>query len=216
MMGKATLFYPLIGLLLGTLFYLLAITLGTEKALLSAAIITLLWAAITGGLHLDGLADSADAWLGGLGNAERIEKIFKDPTLGTAGVIAISGLLLLKFVALVSLFQQGEYLPVLIAPMVGRGFIIIIFLTTPYARKQGMASHLIQHIPRRIGFILGIAILIVAGIFSLTALLLTLIGFYLLRRMMLQHLYGCTGDTVGATTEVTEMLYLLGAALALN
>lgn len=214
-MGKATLFYPLIGLLIGLVLLTIATFSSPNKALIIAAVITLLWAAITGGLHLDGLADSADAWLGGMGNTEKIDTILKDPTLGTAGVISISGVLLLKATALAILLQQQEYIALLIAPIIGRSFILILFLTTPYVRKQGMASELIHYIPKKIAITLCIFIIILAGWASSIALAGVLIGFYLLRRMMIKYLKGCTGDTVGATVEVSEMLYLLGTALSI-
>jgi adenosylcobinamide-GDP ribazoletransferase len=51
-------------------------------------------------------------------------------------------------------------------------------------------------------------------LFSFWGMLCALAGFWLLRRLMLKRLGGCTGDTVGATVEITEMLFLLGSALA--
>ena len=63
--------------------------------------------ALTGGLHLDGLADSADAWVGGFGDRARTLEIMKDPRSGPAGVTAIVSLLLLKCAALASLSVEN-------------------------------------------------------------------------------------------------------------
>ena len=69
--GRSALFYPVIGLLIGILLYIPALLFQSTPPYFLAAIIISLWAIITGGLHLDGLADSADGWLGGLGDKER-------------------------------------------------------------------------------------------------------------------------------------------------
>ena len=212
-MGKATLFYPLVGLIIGILLIAITQLITPDKALLTAAIITILWAALTGGLHLDGLADSADAWLGGFGDTQKIDCILKDPTLGTAGVISISGTLLLKASALTVLIQHEGYLAILIAPILGRSYLLALFLTTPYVRQKGMASELIAYIPKKLASACCITIIIIAGMYSITGLLVSLLGIYLLRRMMLKYMQGCTGDTAGATVEVGEMLYLVGVAI---
>ena len=72
------------------------------------------WVLLTGGLHLDGLADSADAWLGGLGDMEKTHRILKDPLVGAAGVIALISILLLKFVSLLILLENGAWLAILL------------------------------------------------------------------------------------------------------
>ncbi|MBD1224901.1 adenosylcobinamide-GDP ribazoletransferase [Acinetobacter seifertii] len=54
---------------------------------LLAAIILTLWIWLTGGLHLDGLADTADAWVGGFGDKLRTLQIMKDPSCGPIGVL---------------------------------------------------------------------------------------------------------------------------------
>ena len=92
--------YPVVGLLIGALLSGLACLLSREPPLLTAALLLLAWTGITGGLHLDGLADSADAWVGGLGDRARTLEIMKDPRSGPMGVTAIVVVLLLKFAAL--------------------------------------------------------------------------------------------------------------------
>lgn len=81
-LGRSLLFYPLVGLLFGAILWALnGLLLGTPL-LLHAALLLTVWVLLSGGLHLDGLADSADAWLGGFGDRERTLTIMKDPRSG--------------------------------------------------------------------------------------------------------------------------------------
>ena len=103
--GWSVLFYPLVGLLIGVLLVLVSWSLSVlslpSNGLIEAGIILLIWVLITGALHLDGLADSADAWLGGYGDQQRTLEIMKDPYSGPAGVVALVLVLLFKFSALI-------------------------------------------------------------------------------------------------------------------
>ena len=80
--GRSLLFYPLVGLLLGLALLALEWVLGDTSTLLEAALLLAAWVALSGGLHLDGLADTADAWVGGYGDRERTLAIMKDPRSG--------------------------------------------------------------------------------------------------------------------------------------
>lgn len=81
-LGRSLLFYPLVGLLFGLLLWLASLLLQGTPAPLHAALLLTLWVLLSGALHLDGLADSADAWLGGFGDRERTLQIMKDPRSG--------------------------------------------------------------------------------------------------------------------------------------
>lgn len=216
--GRSVLFYPLVGLIIGIILYLPILFFADNtnaSPLLLAAIITTLWAIITGGLHLDGLADSADAWLGGMGDAERIQRIMKDPLVGSAGVIAIVCLLLLKVAALTHLIEQGLGGLIILAPIIGRSLILLLFLTTPYVRKQGMANDMVDYLPKKHTIYVAIASLLVCIFYSFWGVVFSLLGLFFLRRLMQKLLAGCTGDTIGATVEIGEMLFLLGIGLTI-
>src|SRR5690606_7619903 len=101
--------WPVVGALLGVLFWLFASVADSLgwPAWPTAVLLVMLWAGITGALHLDGLADSADAWLGGQGNRERTLTIMKDPACGPAGVVVLVLVLLGKVAAVATLLAQS-------------------------------------------------------------------------------------------------------------
>ncbi len=211
--GYSVLFYPAVGLLIGVMNYLPVLFFPNAPAMANAAIIVTLWAIITGGLHLDGLADSADGWLGGLGDPERTLTIMKDPVVGAAGAIALVCILLLKFVAITALIEGSLAWIIIIAPLLGRSMILFVFKTTPYANKQGMANAVVENMPKNASwFVLALGVLI-GVLSSFWGVLFVFVIFYLLRRLMLKRLGGCTGDTVGATVEISEMSFMLGTVL---
>ena len=153
--GASLLYYPLVGLLLGVLLTGLHRLLDGVPVLLHAALLLAAWVLITGALHLDGLADSVDAWLGGIGNRERTLAIMKDPCAGPAAVVAVVLVLLLKFSALASLKQSGDDWALLWPLLLARSAMPLLFLTTPYVRPGGLGAALAQHAPRRIPDVVG-------------------------------------------------------------
>jgi adenosylcobinamide-GDP ribazoletransferase len=146
--GRSLLYYPLVGLLLGGMLCLLGMALGNAAPPLKAALLLAAWVWLTGALHLDGLADSADAWLGGFGDRERTLAIMKDPCSGPVAVAVLVLVLLLKFVALWTLLEQGNPWVLLAVPLLGRSAMLGLFLTTPYVRPGGLGQALAEHMPR--------------------------------------------------------------------
>jgi adenosylcobinamide-GDP ribazoletransferase len=213
--GRSSLAYPLVGLLIGIILGLPVWLLPQADPLVLAAIVTALWAAITGGLHLDGVADGADAWLGGLGDLEKTHRILKDPLVGAAGAIALVIVLLLKFAALTVLIKHQLIGLIIFAPVLGRNFILLLFLTTEYVRASGLASTTVKTLPEKPAFGLVLVVIGLAGLWAWQGLALALLSFWLLRRLMLQRLGGCTGDTAGACVEFGEAAWLIGIALSL-
>ncbi len=215
--GRSLLFYPFIGGLIGLLLLagLMAVQLLYPGLYtLQAALLLGGWCLLTGGLHLDGLADSADAWVGGFGDRERTLRLMKDPTCGPMAVMLVVLLLLVKFAALQELLSR-QSLWWLAALVLGRAQVLLLFLTTPYVRDQGLASGLTSALPRRqlwtLLLVLTLAggLLLGSGWWVLTGSALVL--FLPLRWLMVRRIGGTTGDTAGALIEVTEMALLLAA-----
>lgn len=228
-------FYPLVGLIIGLL--MLAVycicawqvsnsyslpSLGFDSSsLVIAALMLLVWCLVTGGLHLDGLADAADAWVGGYGDKQRTLDIMKDPTIGPMGAMLVVVVLLLKFSALVVVVDksQGFYLigAVLAVPMLARLSILPLFYFTPYVRDKGLGSNLKQSInPLLLTMVTVISVLLTVVFLQQKSILILILSAAILlwaRNIMMQRIGGTTGDTAGAMIEVQEALLLCALVL---
>lgn len=189
-----------------------------DADLIVSVLLLLVWVALTGALHLDGLADTADAWLGGQGDREKSLRIMKDPQSGPAGVVAIVMVLLLKFSVILYLQQHQEFAYLLVVPVAARALVPLLFFTTPYVRAEGLGSpfseglEFIKIIP---GIVFAIALGFLGnGSWWLVAMLMAGIVFWCARRWMLTRLGGTTGDTAGALIEVLECGLLLACVWA--
>ena len=215
--GHSLLWYPLVGLLIAGLLALLAWVFSNLTPLLRAALLLAAWTAITGALHLDGLADSADAWMGGHGSRERSLAIMQDPHCGAGAVVVVVLVLLLKFAALENILAADRLGWLWLAPVLGRTAVPLLFLTTPYVRPGGIGDALAKHIPRRAAWVvLAITLVVVLGTgeVGVLAIMSAALMFFLLRAMMLRRIQGTTGDTAGAMVELVEMAVLLAVALS--
>lgn len=215
--GRSLLCYPLVGVLIGALLLAGAWLLDGRPVLLSSALLLALWAGLSGGLHLDGLADTADAWVGGYGDRERTLSIMKDPRSGPIAVVVLVLVLMLKFAALAALLQAGQWLPLFLAPWLARGMLPLLFLTTPYVRPGGLGQALAEHLPRReLPLWLGgqAVVMLFLGWVAWIVLVAALVIFAWLRGRFIQRLGGTTGDTAGALVEIVEVGVLVAVALA--
>lgn len=214
--GGSVPFYPLVGFLLGALMAGLQTLLMSADAGLQSALVLLLWVLLTGGLHLDGLADSADAWAGSHGDREKALRIMKDAASGPAGVTAVFLVLLLKFAALSVLLRENIWAGLIIAPVLGRAAMVLLFLTTPYVRSEGLGAAQAAYLPRRPAIVaLVIFAIVITGFGSvgIWALAGSLGLFLILRAMMIRRLGGATGDTFGAACELIETAVLVSMVL---
>lgn len=211
------LFYPVIGLMIGGVLWLVASYVQLPMMLLSCAVMVV-WVWLTGGLHLDGLADTADAWVGGFGDRQRTLTIMKDPNTGAMGVIAIVLCLALKWAAVYCLLELDAVLALLFVPMLGRMSALALFATTPYVRQHGLGSAL-QDVPK---YLLWLVMLSFgAAVFALSwQMALVMIGVWAvmlawLRWRFVGRIGGITGDTVGASIEVVEVAILMAVVAVL-
>jgi adenosylcobinamide-GDP ribazoletransferase len=218
-LGRSLLFYPLVGLLFGMILWALNGLLQGAPLLLHAALLLTVWVLLSGGLHLDGLADSADAWLGGFGDRERTLTIMKDPRSGPIAVVTLVLVLLLKFAALLALIEQPHSVVLIIVPLIARSAMLGLFLTTPYVRPGGLGQALADHLPRLAGkqvlAVSAVVCVLVAGLSGVWAVVLAVVVFAWLRQVMLRRLGGTTGDTAGALLELLEMTVIVCLALIL-
>lgn len=205
--------YPLVGILLGVLVALIgeALQPWVPAPLLALTILTL-WVGLSGGLHLDGVMDVADA-LGSNAPLERRWAIMKDPHVGSFGILALLFLMLWKGALLLALIEAGVSLGLLVPLLaLGRTAAVVLLIEIPAARPEGLAWAWQQDLSRRD---LGIALLplvlllwfpgaVVMGL----ALVPFLWGY---AKSMLRAFRGINGDIVGAAIEGGELWLLLVA-----
>lgn len=216
----AVLFYPVIGLLIGGLLLAVALVLSKLPVILLSSLILLLWIWLTGGLHLDGLADTADAWVGGFGDTERTLAIMKDPACGPIGVLSLLLCCLLKWSALYVLLSTSYIILLLFLPMLGRMSPLLLFLTTPYVRAKGLGLVIAQYFPRPLAIVVLIIFsLLFIAIWQVLAMLLIsilILTIAYLRYKFIQRIGGITGDTVGASIEIVEVVALISSCMLLS
>ena len=220
-------FYPVVGGLLGilavSLVFLCYAYNPQAPTTLIAALVLALWVYYTGAMHLDGIADTADAWVGGLGNHERTLEIMKDPRIGAMGTAAMSVVVVVKLAAIAALVEQfhsNKWLVVgglLLIPMFSRAGILGLIATTQYVRKQGMVSNTQSGATKfKLATISLVLILLSVVLLEAKAVILImawLIILALYRRALIKRLGGYTGDTLGASVEIQEVLLLVVLAL---
>ncbi len=210
LLGRSVLYYPVVGLLIGGVLWGLAQLLAVVEPSVGAALLLAFWVVITGGLHLDGLADCADGWIGGQGDREKAFIIMKDPNAGPMAVIVLILLLLLKFVALVTLLKFNTLTVLLIAPVMARTAVPALMLTTPYLTKNGLGQAMVDNLPQKAAYLVIVAVLVGGAVLGGLALILAVMLFYLFLRMMILKLFGgSTGDVYGAAVELSELFVLL-------
>ncbi|MCE9664371.1 adenosylcobinamide-GDP ribazoletransferase [Halomonas sp. M5N1S17] len=212
--------YPLVGLLLGAILASLGALLQSVLPTPMLALLLLsLWVALTGGLHLDGLMDVADA-LGSNAPLERRWEIMKDPQVGSFGILALVFLLGWKVTLLWALLEAGVSLVVLVVvPALGRLGGVALLLLAPCARREGLAWAWRQHLQRRdLAFslvpLVAVFWLLPGGLFLASGLAALLLGCLLLfllgyGLLMSRAFGGINGDIVGAAVEAGELLLLL-------
>jgi adenosylcobinamide-GDP ribazoletransferase len=210
--GWSVLFYPLVGLIIGGLLLLLSSIFSylslPDNGLVEAGLLLTLWVLLTGALHLDGLADSADAWLGGYGDPQRTLEIMKDPRSGPAAVVILLLVLLLKFSAIAVVAWEV----LLLAPVLGRTAAMILLATTANVRQGGMAESAINNLSKTavwlvVLLVIGLSIFLLKEL-SIGLLFLFVVG-YLCRSIMIKRIKGITGDTIGALVEIIEAAALI-------
>lgn len=210
-LGRSVLFYPLVGLIIGLLLSSAAISLPAVHPPLQTALILTFWVLLTGGLHLDGLADCADAWAGGLGDRDKSLRIMKDPSAGPIAVIVLLLTLMLKWSTLQALMEGRLGMALLMAPVLGRTAILGLMVSASYVSKGGLAENLLKNLPLREtqAMIVFIALAAMLSIGILPVLLAIAMAAWI-RMTGLRRLGGMTGDVYGAAVELVEVAVLMG------
>lgn len=207
--------FPIVGAILGATSYAIASTLGPQWPAGAAFLAVAAAVVLTGGLHVDGLADAADG-LGGGRDKDTALAIMKDSRTGAFGVIAIGLALIGRTLATSSLIASSSASWLVIAAATARFMQIDMMVRLPSARPNGTAAALVAGARGwhwALGFLTCAAIgFAIGGILGLTGLAGALCVNLGLGAWFKRRVGGVTGDLIGTASEISEVSILLFAA----
>ncbi len=201
-------YFPLVGMFLGAGAGASAWFLSrAAPPLLAGAVVVILLVAFSGGMHMDGLSDTADGFLGARDRGKVLE-IMKDSRAGPMGVVAVAGVLLVKFASVASLPGTRLAQAAFLMPLAGRCALVVHMALLPYVRRNGLGTVFQGNRPRLsaawAAALPGMAGWLVLGVPGLAAAGLCLAASLAFARLCHRRIGGATGDTCGAACEIVE------------
>ncbi len=213
-LAKSLIYFPLIGLLLGIALAVvnnLLQNLSFPEFSINIILVVLLMI-LTGGIHLDGLADSADAFLSRK-NEDEMLAIMRDSHIGVMGVLALISVVLLKIAFLSSIGISSKIAALILICVLSRWSMVFAIFLFPYARKEGKAKVFFEGINLKIFVVAAIITSVLAfaawKVKGLKVFTAVSIKSYTIQRFVNNKINGITGDTLGALCELNEAAALL-------
>jgi len=214
-LGRAAPWFPVVGAALGLV--LAAVDAGTGRVfppLLAAVLTVTVWKLLTGGLHLDGLADCLDG-LSGRDPATRLA-IMSDSRIGTFGAIGLILFLMLELAAVSELPHGARWRTLVAAPAIARATPALLGRLFPAARAGGQGAIFSAGLDRAaapaslaIALVVAVAVLGWPGVVALAVGAASALG---LGAFLARRLGGVTGDVLGAGVELAELAVLLAVS----
>ncbi len=212
--------FPVVGLLLGLVegaIGFCGFRLGWNE--LAAALVLLGGIILSRGMHADGLADLADGFWGGK-TREVALRIMKDSNVGSFGAIALSAMMLLKWVVLLKLVGFGAFELIAAGVLLARQVQVLLASSLPYARSEGGTAQAfvsgagaLHILVTSLLTLLFLVALLHADLYALvTVVAAALVGALLTGGLSWRKIGGVTGDVLGAGSEVTELFVWIVAA----
>ena len=211
--GSVT-YFPLVGMTLGLALFGLnkLLVLAGLNSFLTSAIIVVTLALVTGGLHLDGLADTFDA-LGSHKDKGKMLEIMRDSHIGVMGAVSLMSILILKIAALSSLPPETRGAGLIAACIGSRWAMTLSIWLFPYARQEGKGKDFFQgmdHKKLMVASVFALAgVFMFCGLKSLLGLAAAGVFAYAFSRRLTGKIGGITGDNLGAINEISEVLILV-------
>ncbi len=208
--------FPLVGVVVGA-FAAAAFYFANQlfDSAIAAACYVLALALITGGFHLDGLADTCDAIFSARKREQMLE-IMKDSRLGTNGGLALIFIVVFRVLVVNHLATSASDMVLfylIAAPVAGRALMVILMYRQTYARESGLGNVFIGKVTAKQTLItLATSLMLVALLGQISAIrawFFTLIFAYGYQRFIHKRLGGQTGDTLGGGNELFELCFLL-------
>lgn len=211
-------YFPIVGVLLG--LFLVGINnvllILNFQEMISNILLVISLAVLTGGMHLDGVADTFDAMLSGR-DKEDMLRIMRDPHIGVMGVLSIISVLLLKISFLSSLNIGAKLAALVLSCTLSRWAQVFLMLFFPYARAEGKAKVFMRNINVKIVILATLIALcfslLIMRLEGVYLILIAALSGYLICNSVNKKIGGITGDTLGAVSELIEVIVLLSICL---
>jgi len=213
---KCAPFFPIVGLLIGLIVAAVDHLIGFILPPFPASVITVIaMTGISGGLHMDGLADTADGFFSSRPR-DKVLEIMRDSRTGVMGVIAVVFVIALKVSLLMSLPLPFRFGIVMLMPLAGRCSLVVMMAVLPYVRSEGGLATAFGKGKSWLSVLWSAVFLVVTGWIAAqwigtavclsSILIAALFSVYCFRKIG-----GYTGDTLGAICEITEIIPALTA-----
>ena len=211
--GRSCVFFPLVGAFIGLILFIIykAVSCLYLDTLLTSAIVSIALIVLTGGLHLDGLADTFDAFASNKNREKKLE-IMRDSRIGTMGVLALISIIVLKILFLSEISTFDKFTALLSMCILSRWGQVLSIRSFNYAREGGKAKVFFDGINN--GIYLSALIITLLFLFLLWQLkgiyLFAVLSIfsYFLGRLFSSKFGGLTGDVIGAISEISEVFVL--------
>lgn len=219
---RAPAMFPFVGLVLGVMA---AVPAWALSRLFPQTVVAALVVAALGlfslGLHMDGLADCADAFMSPGRTRERMLEVMRDSRVGAHGAFVLALVLIVKFAAFAAAPDTETLLrAALAAPVAGRAAMLFPLALLPYARPEGLGKAFAIDRPRRaLAFAVFAACMCLVASLGIVkgglAVLFWLAVCFWWVRLLRRRLGGATGDSYGAVCELAETAVALAASASL-
>jgi adenosylcobinamide-GDP ribazoletransferase len=212
-LARSMALFPLAGLTIGAILAGVDWLIGPflSRPLTDALLITAL-ALITGALHLDGLADVCDG-IAARGSRERFMEIMKDSRVGAVGVVGVVLGLLLKWQAMIGVPEELKWQALLLFPAITRFCQVQSIVFGRNARQDGLGSTLVSGAGKSqfliAAILAGTFSWLLLGINGIAVLLAAMLSSLLIQAWFNRKIGGITGDVIGCTNELNEILVLI-------
>jgi adenosylcobinamide-GDP ribazoletransferase len=202
--GQSSLYYPIVGFLIGILLCASVLLLSATPDMLAAALVLALWVWLTRSFHLQGYINCASAWANN----------FKQVSTAVIAKLTLFVLLFLKWLCIWVLIQHNQLSSLMLVPLLGRTSILLLMLSTPYVSPKGWAEKILQNLCFEDARWVVVISLTFAGMFLGWAnVLMAVLLMLWIRSAAIERQGGVTDDVFGAAVELTEVAALFVVVL---
>ena len=221
-LGKGIKYFPLVGYLIGIIIFITGIVLNKyiDNKYIISLLLILIELKLVGLIHIDGLADSFDG-LFSYRDKDKILEIMKDSRVGTNGVVVLIFYYLAKLILIAEIISRGDIRCLIIYPIIARMSTSVNAGFGVYARDNGMSTGIIgmNQVKDSI-FSVILTLLLIILVYYNSGILKGLVMFvagilfiFYFRHVVYKKIGGITGDTMGASLEMTGLVVLLIGAI---